>query len=73
MDVLAKKILNQIYYKTAAGDFITMDELETEFGMSGSLLRPCLEDLKNEILVVEHEEGFQVSRQGIHYCQRIWG
>jgi hypothetical protein len=73
MDALTGKILNQIYYKTAGGDFITMDELETEFGMSGSRLRPSLEDLKNGILVVEHEEGFQISRQGLHYCQGIWG
>ena len=67
------KILNEIYYKTARGDFITLDELETEFAMNGSSLRAYLEDLKLELLVVEHEEGFQVSRQGLHYCRSIWG
>ncbi len=65
-------ILNHIYYRTAGGEFITMYELETEFGMTGYDLRPVLEDLKNEQMLVEHPEGFQVSVNGLNYCRSIW-
>jgi hypothetical protein len=49
-----------------------MDALETEFALTGTQLRAILEDLKDEILVVEHDEGFQVSQPGMNYCRTQW-
>ena len=65
-------VLSEIYFKTATGDFITMGDLETLSGSSGSELRPVLEDLKEERLIVEHQEGFQVSRHGLIFCKTRW-
>ena len=65
-------ILSEIYFKTATGDFITMGELETLSGSTGEKLRPLLEDLKEERLIVEHQEGFQVSRHGLIICRTKW-
>jgi predicted transcriptional regulator len=69
---LTLNILHDVYHATSGGGFITMDELETLHGRSGSQLRPSLEDLKEDGLIVEHEEGFQVSRQGRTYCRSMW-
>ncbi len=65
-------LLSDIYSKTARGGFVTLDQMETLYGASGSRLRPLLEDLKEEGMIVEHEEGFQVSRPGIDYCRSRW-
>ncbi|PKL39130.1 MAG: hypothetical protein CVV44_09705 [Spirochaetae bacterium HGW-Spirochaetae-1] len=67
-----RDILNYIYHKTNHGFFVTMDALETEFALTGTQLRAILEDLKDEILVVEHDEGFQVSQPGMNYCRTQW-
>jgi len=68
----ALDILNEINHKTRNGTFITLDGLEVTFGLSGSELRPFLEDLKEEILIVEHTEGFQVSDNGRHFSNTRW-
>ena len=65
-------ILHEIFHRAGSEKFMTLDELETETGMSGSQLRPMLEDLKEESLIVEHTEGFQVSETGSHFCKRRW-
>lgn len=65
-------VLNKVYSVTEYGGFVDMDTLETEFGLSGSKLRPLLEDLKAKLFVVEHEEGFQITKQGLHHCKSIW-
>ncbi|HOO71454.1 MAG TPA: hypothetical protein PK926_06805 [Spirochaetota bacterium] len=65
-------LLGDIYNRTRDGSFMTLDELETDQGKSGSQLRPMLEDLKEEGLIVEHEEGFQVSRPGVDFCRSRW-
>ena len=67
-----RDLLNEIFHRTEKGDFVTMDELETEFGLSGSDLRPMLEDLKEARVVVEHHEGFQVTPHGITECRSRW-
>ncbi len=69
---IALNILHDIYHETSSGGFITMDSLETLHGRSGSQLRPGLEDLKEAGLIVEHEEGFQVSFQGKAFCRSRW-
>jgi len=51
---------------------MTLYDLETETGLSGSKLRPMLEDLKEESLLIEHPEGFQVSESGSYFCKRRW-
>lgn len=65
-------ILHEIFHKAGTEKFITLYELETETGLSGGTLRPMLEDLKEESLIVEHSEGFQVSESGSHFCKRRW-
>ncbi len=65
-------ILQDVYHRTSDGSFMTLGELETQTGRSGSNLRPFLEDLKEAGLVVEHPEGFQVSSTGLLYCRSRW-
>lgn len=65
-------ILSEIYSKAGNKNFITMDELETETGLSGKEIRSLVEDLKEELLIVEHPEGFQISDNGMHFCKTRW-
>lgn len=65
-------ILHEIYHRAGTEKFMTLDELETETGLSGSVLRPMLEDLKEESLLLEHPEGLQISENGSHFCKRRW-
>lgn len=65
-------ILSEIYSRAGNNGFITMDELETETGLTGVQLRSLLEDLKEELLIVEHPEGFQISDSGMHFCKTRW-
>lgn len=65
-------VLYEIYHRAGDKNFITMYQLETETGVPGSQLRPMLEDLKSELLIYEHPEGFQVSQSGMHYCKTKW-
>lgn len=65
-------ILYEIFHRAGTDRFITMDELETETGLPGVKLRPVLEDLKEESLIVEHTEGYQVSESGLHFCKIRW-
>lgn len=65
-------ILHEIFHRAGTKKFITLYELETETGLSGAKLRPLLEDLKEEILIVEHPEGFQISENGLHFCKGRW-
>lgn len=66
------EILSEIYSRAGNKNFITMYELETETGLSGKDIRALVEDLKEELLIVEHPEGFQVSDNGMHYCRTRW-
>ncbi len=66
-------ILHDIFIRTQNGGFITMHEIEVNTALSGSRLRPFLEDLKEEGLVIEHPEGFTVAPGGIHFCRGRWG
>ncbi len=65
-------ILHEIFHRAGTKEFITLYELETETGLSGAQLRPMIEDLKEENLIVEHTEGLQVSENGSHFCKRRW-
>lgn len=65
-------ILYEIYHRAGSSGFITLYQLETETGLGGTVLRSMLEDLKSELLIYEHPEGFQVSSGGIHYCKTRW-
>lgn len=65
-------LLSEIYSRAGNKKFITMDELETLTGLNGTGLRSLVEDLKDELLVVEHPEGFQVSDNGMHFCKTHW-
>lgn len=65
-------ILYEIYHRAGNRGFITLYQLETETGLSGTVLRSMLEDLKSELLIYEHPEGFQVSSEGMHYCKTRW-
>ena len=65
-------ILSEIYSRAGNKSFITIDELETETGLSGKEIRGMAEDLKEELLIVEHPEGFQISDNGMHFCKTRW-
>jgi predicted TPR repeat methyltransferase len=65
-------LLHEIFYHAGTEKFITLYDLEIKTGLSGMQLRSLLEDLKDEILIVEHHEGFQVSESGFHFCKRRW-
>ena len=65
-------ILQEIFHRAGTEKFITLYELETETGLSGAKLRPMLEDLKEESLIVEHPEGFQITYSGDHFCKSRW-
>jgi len=73
MNNFANNILNEVYHRTAPGGFVTLDELITVYGRSGTDLRPFLEDLKEDGLIVEHPEGFQVSDHGRNTARSQWG
>ncbi len=72
MKSIRTDLLQDIFQKTGGGDFLTLYELEVEFGLSGINLRSLLEDLKEENLIVEHPEGFQISEAGRLYCRSRW-
>jgi ribosomal protein S25 len=65
-------LLHEIFHYAGREKFITLYDLEIKTGLSGSLIRPMLEDLKDEILIVEHQEGFQISETGFHFCKTKW-
>jgi hypothetical protein len=57
---------------TRDGSFATLYELEVKIGIPAWELRSLLEDMKNSILVDEHPEGFQISREGIQKATSRW-
>ena len=65
-------LLHEIFHHAGIEKFITLYDLEVKTGFSGSQLRSLLEDLKDEILIVEHSEGFQISESGFHFCKKRW-
>lgn len=70
--ILAEQLLQDIYQKTSRTKYINMDALMLEFGTTEHRLRPILEDLKDNCLIIEHDEGFQISPQGINYSKTRW-
>lgn len=66
------EILQEIFHQAGSKKFITLYEIEVLTGYSGIHLRTVLEDLKEERLILEHPEGFQVSEKGIHFCKSKW-
>lgn len=65
-------LLHYLYSKTARGGFVALYALEIEFALSGAELGALLEDLKEEELVVEAPEGFQVSPGGVNFARTRW-
>jgi len=65
-------VLQELYYKTVSGDFVTIYQLEIELALSGVILRSILEDLKNLCYVVEHKEGFQLTFTGKEKSRSKW-
>ena len=72
MEKKTQRILQDLYQRNATSPFITMNDFEIELGISGNEIRPLLEDLKEMGLIVEHEEGFQITDNGVNYCQSRW-
>lgn len=65
-------ILQDIYHRSATGGFMRVKELERTLGLDGTELRSILEDLKEEKLIVELSEGFQLTPEGRSYCRSRW-
>ncbi len=72
MQKIAIQILQDLYQKDQSNPFITMSEFEIHHGLTGTEIRSILEDLKDSGLVVEHEEGFQITFTGINYSKTKW-
>ena len=66
------EILQEIFHHAGENKFITFYEIEILTGCSGADLRPMLEDLKEETLILEHPEGFQISHSGRNFCKSRW-
>ncbi|RPI96060.1 MAG: hypothetical protein EHM32_04135 [Spirochaetales bacterium] len=65
-------ILHDIFIRTREGGFVSLHEIEVNTALTGSRLRPILEDLKEEGLVNEQSGGFFVAPGGIHFCRGRW-
>jgi len=72
MDSTSLSILHHIFNKTKDGGFLSMYELEIEFGAEGSDLQPVLEDLKEGELIIETDEKYQISDNGINFGKTRW-
>lgn len=72
MTDLHQGVLHYIYHHTTLYSFVTLYELEVAFGKSGFELRGILEDLKERGYVVEAQEGYQITREGIHHGRSRW-
>ncbi|HPB82578.1 MAG TPA: hypothetical protein PK200_11130 [Spirochaetota bacterium] len=72
MDTMSLSILHYIFTKTKDGNFLSLYELEIEFGITGSDLQPVLEDLKEDELIIESDECYQISDSGINFGRSKW-
>ncbi len=72
MNIIKLNILQYLFHNTTEHVFTTMYEFEVNFGLSGSELRSLLEDLKDDGFVVENDEGFKISRDGVHFAKSRW-
>ncbi len=68
----SERLLLELYDMTRDGSFASLYELEIKLGIPAWELRSLAEDLKNRILVDEHPEGFQISREGIQHATSRW-
>lgn len=66
------EILQYLYDKTDSLNYIQMEDLEIEFGISINQIRKYIEILKDDILVFENEMGIQISENGINYAKSRW-
>ncbi|MBN1499558.1 MAG: helix-turn-helix domain-containing protein [Spirochaetes bacterium] len=67
-----EEVLQYLFDHTDSKKFVQTGELETQFGISPSALRNCIEDLKEKIYVFESEYGIQISESGINYAKSRW-
>lgn len=65
MNRTTETVFQFLYDHTQGGAFVTTHELMGYTGLSENELRPHLEDLKDLLWCVEHEEGFQVTGLGL--------
>ncbi len=72
MKATISDILQFLYYRTGRDRFITLYELEIEFGMSGNDLSALLEDLKELEYVVEVDEGYGITDRGSNFGKSRW-
>jgi hypothetical protein len=72
MKATLSDILQFLYNRTGSGRFITLYELEIEFGMTGKDLTALLEDLKELEYVVEVDEGYGITDCGVNFGRSRW-
>ena len=72
MDSTSLSILHYIFSKTRDGGFLSLYELEIEFGITGSDLQPVIEDLKEGEQIIETDERYQISDNGINFGKSKW-
>lgn len=72
MNKRSEDILYEIYHSTSEGGYVSIDELETVTGLSGSVIRAEAETMKEKGFLFEREEGLQVSETGRAFSKSRW-
>ncbi len=72
MNNLSENILQDLYQNKSNNGYITIDEFVTLYGLSGELIKSELEQLKDDGLIVEHEEGYKISTEGQNAGMTKW-
>ena len=74
MTALHEAVLQSIYEETGKYGlrYITFRSLEIEHGTSGYVLRNIIEDLRNDGLVNENEDGVFITPPGLLECRSRW-
>ena len=66
-------ILHMLYDARRQGHRETpLYDIEVDLGLSGWDLRAAIEDLKDQGLLTEHENGVMISDAGYNVAQRRW-
>ena len=72
MQTEGEDILREVFYSNDRDQMLPISELEIKTGMSHAELRPLLEDLKREGLLIENRAQLELSYSGLDYAKSRW-
>ena len=72
MRARGEDILREVFYSNERDQMLPISELEVKMGMSHAELRPLLEDLKRERLLIENRAQLELSYSGLDYAKSRW-